>query len=280
MFEENKQQGWIRLYRSVTAKAWYKDSRVVHLWIHLLLKANHQEGREVMFGGKVIKLKRGQFISGRHALSAETGIEVSKIVRTLELLKNEHQIEQQASNKNSLFTIVSWDLYQQNEQQNEQQMNNKRTTDEQQMNNKRTTDEQQMNNKRTTDEHKQELKNSKNDKKNENGNTEVSAGTQPKKIFFKDSEIGKRKPFTEMIRSSEFFYADSKYYFEKISDHAENGGRGDEPMKRTDWVKYVLNWLKKDEANNLLVGDDDYEFLPSSSSNGSSISIDEDNLPF
>jgi hypothetical protein len=135
---DNKSAGWIKMYRAMTEKAWYHDSRAVHLWVHLLLKANHSEGRETMFSGKVIKLKRGQFISGRHALSKETGIDVSKVVRTLELFKNEKQIEQQTSNKNSLFTIVSWDKYQQSEQQSEQQTDSKRTTNGQQTNNKRT----------------------------------------------------------------------------------------------------------------------------------------------
>jgi hypothetical protein len=68
-----------------------------------------------------------------------------------------------------------------------------------------------------------------------------------------------------MIRNSTFFYADAGYYFDKISDHAENGGKTDEPMKRTNWTAYVLNWLKKDEANNLLVGDDGFIYIPSSS---------------
>jgi hypothetical protein len=262
MFEENKLQGWVKLYRSLTSKAWYKDSRVVHLWVHLLLKASHQEGREVMFGGKVVKLKRGQFISGRHALSSETGIEVSKVVRALELFKNEQQLEQQTSNKNSLFTIVSWDDYQINEQQNEQQANNRRTTGEQQMNNKRT---------------QTKMKELNNEKKLDNGGRDDPTGTQSKKVFFTDSEIGTLESFTEMIRNSDFFYSDAEYYFEKISDHAENGGRGDEPMKRTDWKKYTLNWLKKDEANNLLVGDDGFDFVPDSNSPAV---FDDSDLPF
>ena len=52
----------------------------------------------------------------------------------LKLFESEHQIEQQKTNKFTIITILSYDEYNKPEQQNEQQMNNKRTTNEQQMN--------------------------------------------------------------------------------------------------------------------------------------------------
>ena len=48
--------------------------------------------------------------------------------------KTEQQIEQQKTNKNRLITILRWKEYQGSEQQNEQQVNNKRTTSEQPVN--------------------------------------------------------------------------------------------------------------------------------------------------
>ena len=61
-------------------------------------------------------------------------IDENKVTRILKTFENEQQIEQQTSNKNRLITIVSWDVYQKGEQRNNQQVNNKRTTDEQQVN--------------------------------------------------------------------------------------------------------------------------------------------------
>lgn len=132
-------QGWISLHRKLIDKAFYsKDSEKVHLWIHLLLKANHK-GKEELFNGKIIHCKAGQFTIGRKQLSLETGISESKIQRTLKYFeKIEHQIEQQTSNKNRLITIVGWHEYQKHEHQIEQQLNNNRTTTEQQLNNNRT----------------------------------------------------------------------------------------------------------------------------------------------
>ena len=79
-------------------------------------------------------MKPGQLITGRKVLSSELKIDENKVTRILKTFENEQQIEQQTSNKNRLITIVSWDVYQKGEQQNNQQVNNKRTTDEQQVN--------------------------------------------------------------------------------------------------------------------------------------------------
>ena len=134
---ENYTTGFIRMYRSVANKGWYKKSEYVHLWVHLLTKAT-REPFEAMFDGKNILLKPGQFITGRKALEMETGINESKIERILTFFsKNEQQIEQQKSTKNRLISIMNWHLYQyveKGEQRFEQQVNNKRTTSEQQVN--------------------------------------------------------------------------------------------------------------------------------------------------
>lgn len=132
-------QGWISLHRKLMDKAFYsKDSEKVHLWIHLLLKANHK-GKEEEFNGKIIHCKAGQFTIGRKQLSEETGINESKIQRTLKYFeKIEHQIEQQTCSKNRLITIVGWSEYQKNEHQIEQQVNSERTASEQQVNSERT----------------------------------------------------------------------------------------------------------------------------------------------
>jgi len=136
-YQENYLTGFVKSYRSTMKKGWYKKSEYFHLWHHLLYKASHS-GYEFYFNGKNMTLKPGQFVTGRKALNLETGINESKIERILNFFeKNEHQIEQQKTNKNRLITILKWNLYQNQklvEHQNEQQVNNKRTTSEQQVN--------------------------------------------------------------------------------------------------------------------------------------------------
>lgn len=127
--------GWIKLYRKLQEKAFYrKDSEAVHLWIHILISANHAE-REETLGGKTIVCKPGQFTTGRKQLAESTGINESKIERLLKKFEEiEQQIEQQKTSTNRLITVRSWSEYQGAEQESEQQPNNDRTTTEQRPN--------------------------------------------------------------------------------------------------------------------------------------------------
>lgn len=129
--------GYVFMYRTLMDKGYYKDSHYVHLWLHLIFKATYRD-KEYLFNGKIEYLEPGQFIAGRKSLSKETGIQESKIERILNCFKNEHQIEQQKNNKFRIISITNWDKYQINEQQNEQEMNNQRTTSEQPVNTNNT----------------------------------------------------------------------------------------------------------------------------------------------
>jgi hypothetical protein len=89
---------------------------------------------EKEFGGERIKLQPGQLITGRKKISSTLKVSESKVQRILKRFEIEQQIEQQSSNKNRLISILGWDKYQHVEQQNEQPVNNNRTTTEQQVN--------------------------------------------------------------------------------------------------------------------------------------------------
>lgn len=102
------------------SKGYYSDSHYVHLWLHILLKANHVD-TEFLWNGSIITVKRGQFITGRNALVKETGINRSKVERILKVLEKERQIEQQTTNKFRLITVINYKKY----QGSEQQMSNK-----------------------------------------------------------------------------------------------------------------------------------------------------------
>ena len=120
-------QGWIKFYRSILQKGYYRNSKYVHLWVHLLLKVNHKEN-EFMFDGGIIKAKAGQVLTGRKQLALETGISETTIERILDLFEKEGQIGQQKNNKFRLITVINWKDF----QENGQQTDNKRTTNGQQ----------------------------------------------------------------------------------------------------------------------------------------------------
>ena len=122
--------GYVKVFRSLTKKGYYKDSEYVHLWVHLLMAATYQS-KEFLFNNKLHQLQPGQFITGRNALANDTGIDRNKVERILKCLQNEQQIEQQTTNKFRIITILNWNEYQSGEQQTEQPVSSKRATSEQ-----------------------------------------------------------------------------------------------------------------------------------------------------
>lgn len=126
-------EGWIRIHRKLIEASWFNKSEYVHLWLYLLLKANHQD-KEIFVGNEKVLVKRGQLLTSRSKLSEVVRIQENKIYRILKCFENEHQIEQQKTKKYTVISIVNYDTYQKSEQVIEHSMNNKRTTDEQSMN--------------------------------------------------------------------------------------------------------------------------------------------------
>jgi len=104
-------QGYIKLFRTIKKKAYYKKSQYLHLWVHLLLSVNHKQ-KEFMADNKIILIKEGQILTGRKQLSRETGIPPTTIERILHFLENEHQIGQQKTTKYRIITIINWTNFQ------------------------------------------------------------------------------------------------------------------------------------------------------------------------
>ena len=80
---------------------------MVHLFIHLLLSANHEDGR-----WQGVEVKRGQLITGRKALSEATGISEKAIRTTLNKLALTREIRRETASKFSIITICKYNEYQ------------------------------------------------------------------------------------------------------------------------------------------------------------------------
>ena len=117
-------EGWLKLYRKLTEWEWYNHSEMVHLFIHLILKASQTDktwqGHEI---------KRGQVVISRPKISAETGISERTIRTCLARLVASGEILIETTNRFSVVTICKYGDYQPVEKQNDQQ--NDQPTDQQ-----------------------------------------------------------------------------------------------------------------------------------------------------
>lgn len=126
-------QGYIKIHRKFMCWGWYQNSQAVHLFMHLLLEANHADaqwqGHEV---------KRGQLITSIAHISIGTGISQQSVRTLLKKFENTGEILAKSTNKFTLVTICKYDDYQSNETPH-QQTTNKQLTNEQQTANKQLT---------------------------------------------------------------------------------------------------------------------------------------------
>lgn len=140
----NCERGWVKLHRCIWDNPRSKDPDWLAVWVYIFSNVTHQP-MPAIFNGQRIILKPGQMITGRIKISSFTGVHQSKVKRVLDVLKSEHQIEQQTCNASSLITVVNWETYQSIEQPNGQPANNQRTTTEQPLNIPLNTVQEQKN---------------------------------------------------------------------------------------------------------------------------------------
>ena len=102
-----EEQGWISLHRKLKGWEWYTDVNTCHLFINLLLSANHKPKKHQ---GIIINI--GQIKTGRIRLSMETGLSEQQIRTSLKRLESTSEITITKHNKYSIITITKWGEYQ------------------------------------------------------------------------------------------------------------------------------------------------------------------------
>src|ERR1017187_1012593 len=117
---------WVKIYRKFIEWEWYDNSKMVHLFLHLLLKANHK--KNTWHG---IEIKRGELLTGINSLCRQTKMTPRNIRTCLTNLKSTNEITIKATNKFSIITLCNYNEYQKNDKQNDKQ-NDKRATNERQ----------------------------------------------------------------------------------------------------------------------------------------------------
>ena len=168
--------GWLKIFRKIKKWKWYQKSEMVHLFLHFIFSANHEDKE---WQGQTIK--RGQFITGRNKLNTETGISAQTIRTCINRLKSTNEITSKSTNKFTIITVINYDKYQLDIKKSTSKITSKLT------NHQPTTNQQLTTNKND--------KNDKNDKNNEKDNPVASA--KPPQIDVSSSY--KKKKTLEII---------------------------------------------------------------------------------
>ncbi len=106
-YDDNRQLGFFKCFRSIIDWEWFKDANTLQVWIYCLAKANHKDKK---YKGNLIK--RGSFYTSYEKISQETGLSVRQIRTALNHLKSTNELTNATSPKGSIISIKNYDLYQ------------------------------------------------------------------------------------------------------------------------------------------------------------------------
>lgn len=191
--EINKSQGFIKIYRSFKKWEWYDNANTMRVFLHCLLKANHEETR---WRGQIIDC--GSFVTSYGILARELKLTVQKIRTALNKLILTNELTIKTTSHYSIITVNNWISYQ-----------SKQHTDEHTNNNPITNNQQSNNNQITTN------KNEKNKRSKENKEIKKNfiAKSFFQKLFTEDEEFKKYSSFKDLfIEFLEYKTAIKKQY--------------------------------------------------------------------
>lgn len=180
--EENKSQGYIKMYRSFKAWEWYDDANTARVFFHCLLSANHKSQK---WRGKFVE--RGSFITSYRKIANELNIGIQAVRTAIENLKNTGEITHKTTRHYSIISIKNYELYQENNTQTDTQSDTQNNTPE--------TQEQQTNNTQVTTNNND--KNIKNDNKEKKKNFIAKSFFQ--KLIAEDEEIKKYSSLKDLF---------------------------------------------------------------------------------
>ena len=96
--------GWVKLHRKLLEWKWYGDAHMVHLLVHLLLTASHEERRY-----KGLTIKRGQVVTSIKELAEALGTPESSTRLRIKRLKGCGLISIKVAHNRTTITICNYD---------------------------------------------------------------------------------------------------------------------------------------------------------------------------
>lgn len=121
--------GYIKIYRTLTQWRWYKDANTFRLFLHLLMTANY---KDMDFENTTIP--RGSKVTSVAALADELSLSPQMVRTSIAKLISTGEITKRSTTKYTVLSVVNYEKYQPKTSRatNNQQTNNKPITNEQQ----------------------------------------------------------------------------------------------------------------------------------------------------
>lgn len=98
---------YIKLDRKLLDWEWFTDATTSHLWIYILLKANHKAKT-----WQGVDVPEGSFISSESKMSAETGLSREQIRHSIKKLISTNEITKIATKSYTQIYVNKWGQYQ------------------------------------------------------------------------------------------------------------------------------------------------------------------------
>ena len=237
-------EGYIKLFRSMTKWEWYSDTNTKAVFLHLLLNANLEETR---YMNHVIP--KGGLVIGRKRLAESLGISEQNVRTALNHLKLTNEITIESTNRFSIVTIVNWEKYQASKRQATNKSTNNLTNNQPAVNQQLTTEKEYKN---------KELKNIREEiNKEDKLCFSVSDYEQVQNIFNDVCFHFKICSVITKTRSDKIKKLLRQYSFEEIKEVFEkaNGcdflqGKNEQAWTATfDWLIEIDNFVKVKEGN-------------------------------
>lgn len=97
----------MKLHRKLLEWEWYQDAHMVHLLVHLLLTATHEDRKY-----KGLTIKRGQVVTSKKKLSEALNMSETSVMRRLRRLEVDRFVDLKVDQHGTTITICNYDSYQ------------------------------------------------------------------------------------------------------------------------------------------------------------------------
>lgn len=182
----DKNKYWVKIYRQIRDSAiWLSDTPFDYrsAWIDLIMEAN-VKGREIVYKGQIIKIKRGDVYTSIRKLAERWHWSKDKVTRYLKLLSDLGMIKRNSSVKcATLLTIVKYEDFQNRKDSNKD--SNKDSDEDTDKDTHKDSDK---------DTDKSLLKNIKNDKEGKEDNSPSAPEDDPDFDWFETLEDDRDNP--------------------------------------------------------------------------------------